>query len=182
MSMTLSSKRDSKASDPWPYWSYVLSLSMSHIGMHALILLPKPYSFRIWVYTWLVVLSHAVLSVVQVFYLYDIKFGLCLSVRDVVSHPSRCDLTVWGSMLWFEQWLERWIWLIPSWHVVLEYAKNRILGVDNPGQNVPPRVWYGAACLLNRNTIGSVSCLEEWELLWWFAQLTWCKRGMWGKP
>jgi hypothetical protein len=26
-----------------------LSLSSSHIGMHALILLPKPYTFRIWV-------------------------------------------------------------------------------------------------------------------------------------
>jgi hypothetical protein len=27
----------------------VLSLSGSHIGLHALILLPKPYTFRIWV-------------------------------------------------------------------------------------------------------------------------------------
>jgi hypothetical protein len=62
--------------------------------MYALILLPKPYTFRIWVYIWLVMLSHAVMSVVQVFHLYDIEFGLCLSVRDVVSHLSRCDLTV----------------------------------------------------------------------------------------
>jgi hypothetical protein len=69
-------------------------LSSSHIGLYALILLPKPYTFRIWVYTWFVMLSHVVLSVVQVFHLYDVEFGLCLSVRDVVSHPSRCDLTV----------------------------------------------------------------------------------------
>jgi hypothetical protein len=62
--------------------------------MYALILLPKPYTFRIWVYIWLVMLSHAVMSVVQVFHLYDIEFGLCLNVRDVVSHLSRCDLTV----------------------------------------------------------------------------------------
>jgi hypothetical protein len=33
-------------------------------------------------------------------------------------------------MLWFEQWLEWWTWLKPSWHVVLESAKDRILGVD----------------------------------------------------
>jgi hypothetical protein len=46
----------------------VLSLSSPHIGMHALILLPKHYTFRILVYTWLVMLSHAVLSVVQVFH------------------------------------------------------------------------------------------------------------------
>jgi hypothetical protein len=39
-SKTLSSKQDSKASDPRPYLSYVLSLSSSHVGMHALILLP----------------------------------------------------------------------------------------------------------------------------------------------
>jgi hypothetical protein len=24
----------------------------------------------------------------------DVEFGLCLSVRDVVFHPSRCELTV----------------------------------------------------------------------------------------
>jgi hypothetical protein len=39
-------------------------------------------------------LSHVVLSVVQVFHLYDVEYSLCLRVRDVVSHPSRCDLTV----------------------------------------------------------------------------------------
>jgi hypothetical protein len=90
------------------------------------------------------------------FHLYDVEFGLCLSVKDVVSHPSRCDLTVWGSMLWFEQWLEWWRWLIPSWHVVLKSAKDRILAVDTSGQHVPPRVRCGMACLIIRNTIGSL--------------------------
>jgi hypothetical protein len=44
------------------------------------------------------------------------------------------------SMLWFEQRLEWWRWLKPSWHVVLESSKDRILGVDTLGQHVPPHV------------------------------------------
>jgi hypothetical protein len=71
-----------------------LSLSSSHIGLHVLILLRKPYTFKIWVYTWLVMFSHAVLRVMQVFHLYGVDFGLCITVRDVVSHLLRCDLTV----------------------------------------------------------------------------------------
>jgi hypothetical protein len=43
------SQWESKASDPWPYWSYVLSLSSSHIGTHALILLLEPHTSRFWV-------------------------------------------------------------------------------------------------------------------------------------
>jgi hypothetical protein len=69
-------------------------------------------------------------------------------------------------MLWFEQWLEWWRWLILSWHVVLESAKDRILEVDTHGLHVPPRVQYGVDCLLIRNTIGCVSCSEEWEMAW----------------
>jgi hypothetical protein len=67
-------------------------------------------------------------------------------------------------MLWFEQLLEWWRWLIPSWHVVLKSAKDRILGVDTPGQHVPPRVRYGMAYLLTRNAIGGFSCSVEWGL------------------
>jgi hypothetical protein len=48
------------------------------------------------------------------------------------------------------------------WFVMLESAKDRIIGVDTPGQHVPPRVWYGMACLLIRNAIGCVSCSVEW--------------------
>jgi hypothetical protein len=32
------------------------------------------------------------------------------------------------------------------WLVMLESAKDRILGVDTPEQHVPPRVRYGTAC------------------------------------
>jgi hypothetical protein len=72
-------------------------------------------------------------------------------------------------MLWFEQWLEWWRWSIQSWHVMLESTKDRILGVDTPGQHVPPHVQYGTACLLIRNTIGSVSCFVEWGLAPYFV-------------
>jgi hypothetical protein len=50
------------------------------------------------------------------------------------------------------------------WIVMLESAKDQILGVDTPGQHVPPHVWYGMACLLIRDAVGSVPCSDEWEL------------------
>jgi hypothetical protein len=53
--------------------------------------------------------------------------------------------------------------------VVLESAKDQILGVDNPGQRVPPRVRYGVTCLLIRDTIGYVSCSVEWGLASYFV-------------
>jgi hypothetical protein len=34
------------------------------------------------------------------------------------------------------------------WLVMLEYAKDRIIRVDTLGQQVPPHVQYGMACLL----------------------------------
>jgi hypothetical protein len=33
-----------------------------------------------------------------------------------------------------------------TWIVMLESAKDRILGVDTPGQHLSPRVRYGMAC------------------------------------
>jgi hypothetical protein len=114
-------------------------------------------------------LSHAVMSVIQVFYLLWYWVGLCLCESVVVFHLSGCELTMRGSMLWFEQWLEWWRWLILSWHVVFESAKDQILGVDTPGQYVSPRVRYGTTCLLIRNTIGSVSCSVGWELTSYFV-------------
>jgi hypothetical protein len=48
------------------------------------------------------------------------------------------------------------------WIVILEFAMDRILGVDTPGQHVPPCVWYGMACLLIRYAIGCLSCSVEW--------------------
>jgi hypothetical protein len=43
------------------------SLFSSHIGLHALILLPRPHIVGIWVHTWLIMLSHTVFRVEQVF-------------------------------------------------------------------------------------------------------------------
>jgi hypothetical protein len=50
------------------------------------------------------------------------------------------------------------------WLVVLESAKDQVLGADAPGQQVPPRVWYGMACLLIRDAMGSVPYSDEWEI------------------
>jgi hypothetical protein len=50
------------------------------------------------------------------------------------------------------------------WFVMLESAKDRVIGVDSPGRQVPPRVRYGTTCLLIRNAVGSVPCLDEWEI------------------
>jgi hypothetical protein len=51
------------------------------------------------------------------------------------------------------------------WFVMLKSTKDRVIGVDTPGQQVPPRVWYGMTCLLIRYAIGYVSCSVEWECL-----------------
>jgi uncharacterized membrane protein len=58
-----------------------LSLSSIHIGMHALILCLS-LILRIWVHTWLALLSHAVMSVVQVFPSFVMLSLACVFVRD----------------------------------------------------------------------------------------------------
>jgi hypothetical protein len=45
--------------------------------------------------------------------------------------------------------------------VMLEFAKDRVVGVDTPGQQVPPHVRYGTTCLLIRDAVGSVPCSDE---------------------
>jgi hypothetical protein len=50
------------------------------------------------------------------------------------------------------------------WFVMLESTKDRVIGVDTPGQQVSPHVRYGMACLLIRDVVGSVSCSDEWEI------------------
>jgi hypothetical protein len=64
-------------------------LSSSHVCLHALILLPKPHTFRIWVYTWLVMLSHAVLRVIQVFSSFVMMSLACVFVRVLWSSIRR---------------------------------------------------------------------------------------------
>jgi hypothetical protein len=50
------------------------------------------------------------------------------------------------------------------WFVKLESAKNRVIGVDTPGQQVLPCIQYGMACLLIRDDVGSVPYSDEWEI------------------
>jgi hypothetical protein len=50
------------------------------------------------------------------------------------------------------------------WIVMLESAKDRVLGVDTLGQQVVLRVWYGTTCLLIRDVVGSVPYSDEWEI------------------
>jgi hypothetical protein len=47
---------------------------------------------------------------------------------------------------------------------MLEFAKDRVLGVDTLRQQVPPRVWYGTACLLIRDAVESVPYSDEWKI------------------
>jgi hypothetical protein len=48
---------------------------------------------------------------------------------------------------------------------MLESAKDRVLGVDIPGQLVLPSVQYESSCLLIRDDVGSVPCSDEWEIV-----------------
>jgi hypothetical protein len=140
-----------------------LSFSSIHIGLHTLILFLH-LILRIWVYTWLVMLSHAVMSVVQVFRPFVMLSLACVSVSDGLpsiemwfdhGEDRCCDLSKVGMVetVGFRQ--------VMSFDM-LESTKDWILGVDTSGQHVPPRVQYRMACLLIRYAIGCVSCSVEW--------------------
>jgi hypothetical protein len=60
---------------------FSLFLSSSHIGLYGLILLPKSHTLGIWVHTWLAMLSHAVLRVLQVFPSFVMLSLACVFVR-----------------------------------------------------------------------------------------------------
>jgi hypothetical protein len=47
------------------------------------------------------------------------------------------------------------------WFVMLESAKDGVIGVDTPREQVPPRVRYGTAYLLIRDVVASVPCSDE---------------------
>jgi hypothetical protein len=47
------------------------------------------------------------------------------------------------------------------WLVMLESAKDRVIGVATLGQQVSPRVRYGTTCLLIRDVVGSAPCSDE---------------------
>jgi hypothetical protein len=128
-----------------------LSFSSIHIGPHALILYLS-LILRIWVCTWLVMLSHAVMSAVQVFLSFVMLSLVCVFVSDGLPSVEMwfdrgedrcCDLSKDGMVetVGFHQVM---------WFVMLEFAKDRILGVDTLGQHVLPCVRYGIASLLIR--------------------------------
>jgi hypothetical protein len=50
------------------------------------------------------------------------------------------------------------------WFVMFESAKDRVIGVDTADLQVLPCVWYGMTCLLIRDAVGSVHCLDDWEI------------------
>jgi hypothetical protein len=109
-------------------------------------------------------LSHAVMSVVQVFPSIEMLSLACDFVRDGLPSVEMCFDH--GEDRWCDLSKVRMVEMVGfrqvMWLVLLEYAKDRILGVDTPGQHVPPRVQYGTACLLIRYVICCVSCLVEW--------------------
>jgi hypothetical protein len=47
---------------------------------------------------------------------------------------------------------------------MLESAKDKVIGIDTPGQQMTPRVRYETTCLLIRDAVKSVSCSDEWEI------------------
>jgi hypothetical protein len=116
-------------------------------------------------------LSQAVMSVIQVFPSFVMLSLACVFVRDGLPSVEMwfdrgedrcCGLRKVGmtEMVGFRQVM---------WFVMLESAKDRILGVDTSGQHVPPHVRYWTACLQIRYAIGCVSCLVEWgwqHILW----------------
>jgi hypothetical protein len=103
-------------------------------------------------------LSHVVMSVIQVFPSFVMLSLVCVFVRD--SLPS--------IEMWFDRG-EDWYYGLSKvgmvemvgfrqvmWLVVLESAKDQILGVDILEQQVPPRVQYETTCLLIRYVVGCV--------------------------
>jgi hypothetical protein len=73
------------------------------------------------------------------------------------------------------------------WFVMLESPKDRVIGVDTPGQQVPPRVRYEMACLLIRDDVGSVPCLMSGNLALLLTQAHTVQEELWyrdypGKP
>jgi hypothetical protein len=117
--------------------------------LHALIGLPITY-IPIGLGLWLVDLfSPAIMSVIQVFPSYMMLSLACVFVR-VFGLPS--------VEMWFDRGEDRCcdlskVGMVETvgicqvmWIVMLESAKDRILGVDTPGQHAPPCVQYETSC------------------------------------
>jgi hypothetical protein len=65
------------------------------------------------------------------------------------------------------------------WIVLLESAKDQILGLNTLEQHVSPCVLYGMTCLLIRDVVGSVPCSDQWEVARSFAQAHMVQEGLW---
>jgi hypothetical protein len=109
-------------------------------------------------------LSHAVMSFIEVFPSFVMLSLACVIVRDGLPSVD----------MWFDRGQD-WCYGLSNvgmvetvefrqvmWLVMLESAKDWIFGVDTPGQHVPPHVHYGIAYLLIRYVVGYVSCSIEW--------------------
>jgi hypothetical protein len=104
----------------------------------------------------------------------------CGMLRALVFHPSWCEVTVvrFDAVVWARFGMVETVGIREViWLVMLEFAKDRVIGVDTPGQQVSLRVWYGTTCLLIREVMGSVPL--GWVRIWrsYSPRLTWCKRG-----
>jgi hypothetical protein len=123
-------------------------------------------------------LSHAVMNVIQIFLSFVMLSLPCVFVRGGLpsiemwfdrGEDRCCDLSKIGIVetVGFHQVI---------WFVMLESAKDWILGVDNTGQHVPPYVRYEMTCLLIRYAIGYVSYSVEWGWLLslWPVFVTFC--------
>jgi hypothetical protein len=51
------------------------------------------------------------------------------------------------------------------WFVMLESAKDQVLGIDTLEQHVPPRVQYGTTWILIRDVVGCESFSAVWGKL-----------------
>jgi hypothetical protein len=50
------------------------------------------------------------------------------------------------------------------WFIMLESAKDRVIGVEAIGQQVLPHVRYGTTCPLFRDVVRNVPCSDKWKI------------------
>jgi hypothetical protein len=125
-------------------------------------------------------LSHAVMSDVQVFPSLWCWVCLVLLLRVIIFHSSWCEVTMVriNAVIWAWVGMVGTVWFRQvMWFVKLKPTKDWVLGVDTPGQQVSPHVWYGTTCLLIRDVVGCESYSVVWgktqDVIW----STMCKRG-----
>jgi hypothetical protein len=94
-----------------------------------------------------------------------LSFSFCWVLRVLVFHPTWWEVTVvrFDAVVWAcDGMVETVGFRQVLWLVMFELAKDEVLGVDTPGQQVPPRVWYGMAWLLIRDVVGYESRSVAW--------------------